>query len=167
MRGLSQGLLVLVMLIGLQGAGIAQGGLGELPPGKWWQNRLAIQQLRLTPEQQQKIEGLWIEDRKALIDQKAELDKLQLDLHGIINQEIIDESAALQVFDAVQRARMELERSTFLMRIRIKNTLTPEQQRKLEVLSDRLRAERAVRPAVAPRNAPRRPPAGQPPPLMR
>lgn len=132
----------------------AQVGLADLPPGKWWTNRRVIQQLELTREQQQKIESIWMEDRKELIDLKAELDKSQLDLAELIRREVVDEGAALAAFDRVQGTRMTLERKTFLMRIRIKNVLTAQQQRRLEELSELLRRNRNVPPAAARPGAP-------------
>jgi Spy/CpxP family protein refolding chaperone len=157
--------LWLLVLAAMGGPVYAQVGLADLPPGKWWINRRVIQQLELTREQQQKIESIWMEDRKELIDLKAELDKSQLDLAELIRREVVDEAAALAAFDRVQGARMTLERKTFLMRIRIKNVLTAQQQRRLEELSEMLRRNRNVPPAGARPGAGRnQPPAGAPPP---
>ncbi len=157
--------LWLLVLAGAGGPVYAQVGLADLPPGKWWTNRRVIQQLELTREQQQRIESIWMEDRKELIDLKAELDKSQLDLAEMIGREVVDEAAALAAFDRVQGARMTLERKTFLMRIRIKNVLTAQQQRRLEELSEVLRRNRNVPPAAARPGAGRNPPpAGAPPP---
>jgi Spy/CpxP family protein refolding chaperone len=108
-----------------------------------------IQQLQLSPEQQQKIDSIWMNDRKELIDQKAEFDKSQLDLSELISKDTVDEQAALAAFDKMQAARRQLERETFLMRIRIKNVLTPQQQQKLEQISDFLRRNRNAAPATA------------------
>ncbi len=154
-----------VVILGLGGSCYAQAGLSELPPGKWWTNRRVIQQLALTPEQQHKIESFWMEDRKELIDLKAELDKSQLDLAQMIRHDVVDEAAALAAFDHVQNTRMTLERKTFLMRIRIKNVLTPHQQRRLEELSEMLRRNRNIAPpAGRPPAGPDRPAPGVPPP---
>jgi len=123
----------------------AQPSLRELPPGKWWQNRRVIQQLKLTREQQDRIEALWTANRRDLIDLKAEADRLQLDLSDLISKELVDETAALSAFDKLQAARISLERVTFRMRIQIKNILMPQQQRRLEEISERLRRERSTR----------------------
>jgi len=121
----------------------AQGGLKDMPPGKWWTNKRVIAQIRLSQDQQSKIEALWTLNRNSLIDQKAELEKRQLDLSELVARDSIDEGAALKAFDRVQEARLSLERSTFLMRIQIKNLLSPEQQQKLETIAELLRQQKA------------------------
>jgi Spy/CpxP family protein refolding chaperone len=155
-----------VIFLWLSGTCYAQGVLKELPPGKWWKTRRVIQQLQLSPEQQQKIDSIWMEDRKDLIDQKAEFDKSQLDLSELISKDAVDEAAALAAFDRMQAARRQLERQTFLMRIRIKNVLTQQQQQKLEQISEFLRRNRNAAPPAPSRGIPNpaRPRAGAVPP---
>jgi len=120
----------------------AQGGLKEMPPGKWWNNRRLITALKLSPDQQSRIDALWTQHRRGLIDRKAELEKRQLDLADLLGKDSIDEDAALKAFDRVQEARVALERATFIMRIQIKNLLSPEQQQRLESFSGTLRQQR-------------------------
>ncbi len=139
----------------------AQAGMRELPPGKWWENRRIINELKLSPEQQNEIDAVWNEGRRRLIDQKAEMEKAQLDMSDALGADTVDEAAALKAFDRMQAARTALERSTLLMRIRIKNALSPEQQVRLEEIAKRLRPDRNVvrpnpqRPGIQP---PRNPP---------
>jgi Spy/CpxP family protein refolding chaperone len=124
-------------------AAAAQGGLKDLPPGKWWANKRVIAQLKLTSEQQSKIDALWVQNRRGLIDQKAELERCQLDLTELAGKELIDEALALRAFDRWQEAKHAIERSTFLMRVQIKNALSAEQQQQLETISVMLREQRA------------------------
>ena len=114
------------------------------PPGKWWKDRRIIEELKLGADQQARIESIWLENRARLIDQKADLDKSQLDLTDLLSGDSVDEAAALKIFERVQAARQALEKTTFLMRIRTKNILSPEQQQKLEEISERVRRERGL-----------------------
>jgi Spy/CpxP family protein refolding chaperone len=114
-------------------------GWHEPPAGKWWKNPAVVRQLELSPDQQDRIEKLWVQHRKDLIDRKAEFDKRQLELTELLSRSPVDESAALELFDRVQQARMAIEKTTFAMRVRIKNTLTREQQQRLEQASTRFR----------------------------
>ena len=109
------------------------------PPGKWWKNRQIISQLNLSRPQQDRIEDLWTQNRRILIDKKAELDKRALDLSEILSREVAEEAAALRAYEGVQAAKTEVEREVFLMRIRIKNLLSQQQQRRLEEVANRLR----------------------------
>ncbi len=84
-----------------------------------------------------------MQNRRNLIDQKAELERRQLDLAALLAPGTIDESTALKAFDSLQEARLAIERATFLMRLQIKNLLSPEQQQRLETISERLWQQRA------------------------
>ena len=121
---------------------LGQGNLPGFPPGKWWKNRQIADELRLSADQQSKIESVWLENRRRLIDLKAEWDKRQLDLGDALSQATVDEAAALKAFEAVQTARAALEKTTFAMRIRTKNLLSAEQQQKLEEIAERARREK-------------------------
>jgi len=109
------------------------------PPGKWWKNRQVITQLNLTRAQQDRIEDLWTQNRRILIDKKAELDKRTLDLSEILSRELAEEAAALKAYERIQAAKAEGEKEVFLMRIRIKNLLSQQQQLRLEEVANRLR----------------------------
>lgn len=120
------------------GSSVAQNGIGARL-GKWWKNGRIITRLKLTPAQQAKIEALWTQNRQALIEKKAELDKRREELSAIIAQTTLDETNAMAAYNKLLSARSDIERSTFLMRVRIKNILTPDQQRRLEAISPRVR----------------------------
>jgi Spy/CpxP family protein refolding chaperone len=109
-----------------------------VPLGKWWKSGRIAALLKLTPDQQARIEALWVENRRSLIDKKAELDKRNLDLSEILSRNIPDESTVLAAYDRVLAARSEMERTMFLMRLRIKNVLNLEQQRAIEEISPRV-----------------------------
>lgn len=76
----------------------AQSALKQ-PPGKWWRDRRLIDELKLNPEQQARIESIWTESRKSLIDKKAEVDENNIDLSDILSKQVIDESAAMMAFE--------------------------------------------------------------------
>jgi Spy/CpxP family protein refolding chaperone len=119
-----------------------QAFLKDLPAGKWWTNRRIIQELRLAPAQQAKIEAVWLVSRRILNERKMELEKRQAELAAVLGQGPIDEASALRAFDEFQRARLSVERATFRMRIQIKNLLSAEQQPKIEAIAERLRQAR-------------------------
>jgi Spy/CpxP family protein refolding chaperone len=141
-KSVTSALIGLIAMLAVEGA-LAQGGWKELPPGKWWTNTRLIVQLRLSPDQQSRIDGLWTQNRRNLIDLKAEMERRQLDFTELLTKDAIDEEAALKAFDRFQEVKLNIERATFLMRIRIKNQLSAEQQQKLEAISELLRQQRA------------------------
>jgi Spy/CpxP family protein refolding chaperone len=107
--------------------------------GKWWKNGQIAAMLKLSPEQQAQIEILWMQNRPNLINEKAALDKLSQHLAEILEQNTVDENKVMAAYEKVLATRSKIDRSTFLMRVRIKNLLTPEQQQTLEEISPRVR----------------------------
>ena len=144
---------------------LAQAGLKDTLPGKWWTKKPIINALNLSVEQQSKIEACWARRNKVLFGQQEELRKRQQELADLVARDSIDETAAMKLLDEVQQLRVNLERNTFLMRIQIKNLLTPEQQRKTEEFAERLRQQKAKEDAAAsvpvPTNAPMKKKAGR------
>jgi len=132
----------LLALLAAEGA-VAQGGWRDLPPGKWWVNKRFILQLRLSQDQQSRIESLWLQNRKNLVAWKSELERRQMEFTDLLGKGSVDEAAALRAFDRLQEARLTIERATFLMRVQVKNLLSPEQQQKLEAVSEVLRRQAA------------------------
>jgi Spy/CpxP family protein refolding chaperone len=121
--------------------------------GKWWKNGQIAARLKLSPEQQAKIETLWTQNRQSLIDEKAALDKRNQDLSEILGQNSVDENKAMAAYERMLSARSNIQRTTFLMRVRIKNMLTPEQQRTLEEISPRVRETMRNRKSESPDSA--------------
>jgi Spy/CpxP family protein refolding chaperone len=130
-------------------AALAQGVLKDMPGGKWWTNKSVINRLNLSLDQRSKIEDVWMQSRRNLIDQQAEVEKRQLDLEETVGKDQIDEKAALKALERFQEAKANLEQNTMLMRIRIKNLLTPDQQQKLQAVAEALRQQRAKANGVA------------------
>ena len=60
-------------------------GLAQLPPNvpfKWWTNLRVVRELGLTPDQINRIDTIWRDYRKPLIDLRAEHPQRQADLHS-------------------------------------------------------------------------------------
>lgn len=151
------------MLSGMRAVCAQQNWEGWLA-GKWWKYGWVVDELKLSPEQQANIESLWIDHRRTLIDQKAELDKRHLQLSEILSNIAVDETTASQAFEKVQAARSAIDRTTFIMRVRIKNTLSSEQQKKLERLWTRFRRGRDFQGAPPISGGPAKRRLGQPAP---
>jgi Spy/CpxP family protein refolding chaperone len=124
--------------------GACQLVLAQLPPNvpiKWWYNARMIKELELTQQQVQKIDGIWIENRKVLIGLRAEHDKVQVDLEDLIARPAVDEAALRSKVDQLYKAKADVEKATLLMRLKIRDILTPEQQEKSRSLFEQFRQE--------------------------
>ena len=101
MKKLAAGAWTILFSLSCAGAALAQAGMKEMPPGKWWTNRRLINELQLTADQQSDIEAQWMQRRRSLIDLETELNRRQLDLVELLNHDSVEEGAALKAFDAV------------------------------------------------------------------
>jgi Spy/CpxP family protein refolding chaperone len=150
----------------------ASANWGQLPPpilGKWWNNPRIIQDLGLSPQQIQKLESIFLENRKLLIDLRAEHDKQQIDLDALISRPISDEGIIRAKVDQLYKAKAEVEKVTLLMRIRSRDVLTTEQQVRFKDLFEQYvqdqqdRRKKIEGKAPVNRVPPKRPPGVIPP----
>jgi Spy/CpxP family protein refolding chaperone len=128
----------------LLGVGIISFAWAQLPPNvafKWWNSPRIIKELGLTPQQVHKIETIWNENRKNLIGLRAEHDKLQVDMDELVSRPAADEAALRSMVDQLFRAKAEVEKATLIMRLRIRDVLTPEQQERSRALFEQTRIE--------------------------
>ncbi len=135
---------------GIGGPGRGPGGFDGPPPMmggdfhghfEWWNNPQLVQQLGLTPDQKQKMDSIYQQDKLRLIDLNANLQKQQLLLEPMIQADQPDQAKTLAQIDAVVQARADLEKENAHMLFAIRETLTPEQWQKLKSL----RSERRMR----------------------
>ncbi len=118
---------------------LAYGQRLDLPPGKWWKRPEVAERLALSRDQVNKIEAIWLDFKDRLIDLRAQVEKERTSLNALLESEFIDEPQALERLDRMLAARVELERSFFVMRLRIRSILTPEQRKGAERLAEESR----------------------------
>lgn len=124
---------------------MGQGGpMGPAPMGgfekfgRWWKNARFVKELNLTDDQISRIDKIFLETEKKIIDLRASCRKAELDLKGLAEKE----AEALKKIDEIYKLRAEIHKSIFLMTTQIKKELTPEQLKKLEEIKATIAAER-------------------------
>lgn len=110
-------------------------------PGKWWKHPLAVDELKLSPAQIERIDTIFVEHRKKLVDQKARMEKLHLDFMQVIDQPELKRAEVLQLTDQIAITRAEILRATIAMQLDIREQLTPEQRATLKKLRNMLQDE--------------------------
>lgn len=92
----------------------------KMPHGKWWRLPSIQKSLNVTPDEQKKLDQLYTESRKRMIDLKATVEKEKLDLEVIMDSEIFNKSACLKQFQSLANAKTKLgtERFSFITEIR-------------------------------------------------
>lgn len=130
---------VTVMLLGALGtASLWAQGMGgpplDVPPGRWWDRPRVAEELGLSPEQKARLEQIVAERTKVLIDRRAAVEKAELDLRLLAEKEPLDPFKLREAFAALQQARQKLEHERFEMLLAVRQTLSPEQWKKLRVV---------------------------------
>lgn len=167
--------LVAVAALGAALAGPALSQMPETPPGKWWKRPRVVQLLKLSPEQQEKLEEIFARNRRSFVDLKAEVEKTQIDVEELVAKKDADPKKVSSAVDALEQSRMRLRKSVTMMFLEQKAVLTSQQWSVLLERRDEWRRERGeerrrgemerrgdMSPDGAP--APPRSPAGSQPP---
>lgn len=131
-----------------------------LDGGRWWNNQALIDKLKLTDDQRTAMDQILLDHRKDLVDKRGALEKAELDLEPMMQDDQPNESQVIAQIDKVAQARAELEKANarFLLAIRAK--LSPDQWKELKAArAEHMQQRRVWRQQNKPQ-AP--PPPGEP-----
>ena len=120
-------------------------------PGKWWHDPGMVQRLGLTPDQQKRMDDIFLQHRLKLIDLNAALQKEEAVMEPLVEAEQPDEGRIVAQIDKVAHARAELEKSNARMLLGIRRVLNQEQWKKLQAERPGPRGP-APRPAIRARD---------------
>jgi periplasmic protein CpxP/Spy len=100
--------------------------------GRWWDNPRVSAQIGLTDDQKKKMDDISQQHRLKIIDLDASLKKQEAIMQPLIQADQPDEGKILSQIDAIASARAELEKDRARMLFSIRQTLTPDQWKKLQ-----------------------------------
>ena len=103
-----------------------------MPPGKWWNKPDLVSKLKITPDQQRKMDDIFQQNRVKLIDLQASLSKEEAVLEPLMQAPQLDDAKILPQIDRIAQARSELEKAEARLLLGIRHVLTAEQWRMLE-----------------------------------
>jgi Spy/CpxP family protein refolding chaperone len=106
--------------------------------GRWWNNPSMVDKLKLTDDQRKGMDQILLDHRKDLIDKRATLERAEVDLEPMMQDDQPNESQVLAQIDKVAQARAELEKANARFLLAIRARLSPDQWKQLK-------AERAQR----------------------
>ena len=87
----------------------------NLPPGKWWRRPEIVQSLNLAEEQQNKLENIFRTSSGDLIDLRGEVEKLNINLRGDLDQSQLDRAAIRNDAQRLSDARTRLFERELMM----------------------------------------------------
>jgi Spy/CpxP family protein refolding chaperone len=115
----------------------------DLPRGKWWRMSEVAIELKISSDEQAKLDDLYYKHRNQMIDHKSELKKAQIALEWFIEKEKLDESACKDHFQNVLKARNKLSTERYNFLIEVRKLLGYERFLQLKPKSYELRKEKS------------------------
>ena len=92
----------------------------DAPTGKWWRLPRVAKRLNLSQEEKKKLDELFTQSRRNLIRLKSKVEEERFELEDLLEKEFLDESAVMEQFRRLEKARNDLaeERFRFLLGVR-------------------------------------------------
>ena len=90
--------------------------------------------LQLTPDQIDRINKIWLEHKKSIIDIKSDTGKAYLDLENMMSQPTVDKHEAYKLADKIAQFHSQETVKRIKMAIDIRQELSVEQYEKLKSL---------------------------------
>lgn len=137
--GLRKASLLLALALA---AGSALAQMPEVPLGNWWKRPRVVEQLRLTPDQQQRLDDVFAKKRRSFIDLKADVERRSLDVEELLAKKDADPKRVATAVDALEEAKGRLGRARTMMIVEMKNVLTADQWQTILERREEWRAER-------------------------
>jgi Spy/CpxP family protein refolding chaperone len=104
--------------------------------GRWWNNPMVIERLKLTDAQRKDFDGILLQHKEKLIDLRANVEKAELEMEPLVRADQPDEAKILAQIDKVAQSRAELEKANARYLLALRSKLTPEQWKEVQDFRD-------------------------------
>ena len=121
-----------------QGGPQMHGGMMRHETGKWWQDSELAKKLQLTDAQIKQLNQTFFDHRLKLIDYGAEMEKQDMKLQNLLDEDMPDTGQVSSQVDQVLSARGKLEREYTMMNLDLRKVLSVEQWRQLKSIREQL-----------------------------
>jgi Spy/CpxP family protein refolding chaperone len=106
----------------------------EIMPGKWWQDKTIIKELKLTENEKKELDNKYIENRRKMIDLKSQIEKNRFELDILLGMKVMDKKKVMEYYGNLEQARGKLSRQRFEMLIGVRETIGAERFQELKTL---------------------------------
>ena len=117
----------------------------HMPGGKWWRNPEVNKRITLGDEEKSKLDELFFQSRRKLIDLKRDVERERLEFEYLMEREALDESAVMKQFDKLEGARNALSTERFRFLLQVRKTVGFERFQKLKVMHREFRRNKIGR----------------------
>ncbi len=85
----------------------------KMPRGKWWKIPTVKEELKITDAEQKKMDRLFIDSRRKMIDLKANVEREKLDLEVLLDNENFSKNDCMKQYQELQAAKDMLGKEKF------------------------------------------------------
>jgi Spy/CpxP family protein refolding chaperone len=107
-------------------------GLQLGPPGRWWDDKHFVKQLKLSDDQQRHMDAIFEQNRGMLVKRYEALQQEEQHMESLTHAKTLDESALFAQIDRIEQARADLGKATTHYLVQLHNELNQDQIAKLE-----------------------------------
>lgn len=107
-------------------------GLQLGPPGRWWDDKHFAKQLRLSSDQQRRMDNIFEQNRPVLLKRFEGLQQEEQKMESLTHASTLDENALFAEIDRVAQARADLEKATTHYLFQLRNEMDADQISRLE-----------------------------------
>lgn len=136
--------ILFIVFIGIAFALPSPAQAQEVPSGKWWHHPRISRHLNLNDREIDQLDAVYVKNRRQLIRQKSHLEVERFELENIIENQALDEQAAIQQFDKLESSRGNLSRSRFNFLLEVRKILGPDRFHNLKSLYRESRGPKRV-----------------------
>jgi periplasmic protein CpxP/Spy len=104
--------------------------------GEWWQDSQLTQKLKLTDQQSKQLSSVFYQHRLKLIDYQAAVEKENLMLQNLLDEDNPNEGQVLAQVNRTLAARASVEREFTMMNLDLRKVLTVDQWKQLKAVQN-------------------------------
>ena len=104
----------------------------DLPRGKWWQDPKLSSIIKVSNEEKQKLDELYIESRRNFIKLKSAVEMERFELEVLMEKDPLDEAKVLEQYRKMDNARDSLGTERFRYLLEVRKILGAERFQKLK-----------------------------------
>ena len=117
---------------------------------KWWQSERLAKELKLTSNEKQALDTLYVNNRDTLIDLKSTLKKDRFKLHDMLEKDAVDENSVLAQNKIISEDRLKISDEHIKYILGIRRILGPERSHQLKARFHEMMGKRHGKEGHAP-----------------
>jgi Spy/CpxP family protein refolding chaperone len=107
-------------------------GLQVGPPGRWWDDKHYAKQLKLTEDQQHRMDAIFEQSRPVLLNRLESLEREEQRMDALTHSKTLDEAALFSQIDRIEQARADLGKANTHYLVQLRSELDADQISRLE-----------------------------------